>query len=204
MAFKLKSGNITSFKKMGSSPVKKAGIFEGEGEDRVRIGESEAKEKEAKGIKITRTAADNPDKKEGEQQKKNLGTEYSKFDADLQNRSNRNIYDPDLFLAMGKTEPLTAKKAEKTIREHENLEGGDPMRTYMIGGKEVSNQEYIDYKKKKPTTTTTIKRGKERVTTMTPAEYRESLKKNKGKTTGTSVTMTAAEYRAHLKKQKSK
>ena len=180
MAFKLKSGNVTSFKKMGASPVKKAGIFEGTGEDRVRISKSDADKKEAEGAtNITRTAADNPDKKEGEQQKKNLGTEYSKFDADLQNRANRDLYDPDTFLAMGKTEPLTAKKAEKTIREHENLEGGDPMRTYTIGGKEVSNQEYIDHKKKKANTTTIIKRGEPTI-------------------------MTAEEYRAHLERQKSK
>ena len=45
MAFKLKSGNTTSFKKMGSSPAKGTGIFEGEGIDRVRIGKDEADER---------------------------------------------------------------------------------------------------------------------------------------------------------------
>jgi len=141
MAFKQRSSG--SFKMMGSSsPAKKAGIFEGEGESRVRIGEGEAAEKEAAGAtNITRTAADNPDKKEGEQQLKNLGPEYSKFDADLQNRSNRDIYDPNLFLAMGNKEPLLAKGAEKKIQEHENEVGGDPMKTYMINGKEVSFKE---------------------------------------------------------------
>ena len=42
------------------SPAKKAGIFEGEGEDRVRISKTEAAKKEAKGVKITRPAKDNP------------------------------------------------------------------------------------------------------------------------------------------------
>ena len=36
MAFKLRSGNKTNFKNMGSSPAKRMGIFVGEGEDRER------------------------------------------------------------------------------------------------------------------------------------------------------------------------
>ena len=80
MAFKLKSGNVTSFKKMGASPVKKAGIFEGTGEDRVRISKSDADKKEAEGAtNITRTAADNPDKEEGKQQQKNLTKWLKKY-----------------------------------------------------------------------------------------------------------------------------
>ena len=62
--FKLKSGNKTSFKNMGSSPVR-VGIFAGEGESRRRVGSQEASELEDKGVKITRTALDNPNIEEG-------------------------------------------------------------------------------------------------------------------------------------------
>ena len=129
MAFKLKSGNKTTFKMMGSSPVKKAdpGIFVGEGDLRRRVSEDEASSLEAEGVDVTYTAADNPDKEKGEQQIKNLGPEYAAFDANLQNRINRGLYTPETFLAMGTDEPLTIEKAEKTIRKHENLEGGNPM-----------------------------------------------------------------------------
>ena len=108
------------------SPFKNLGIFVGEGENRRRIGKDEAVDLEAKGVDVTYTAADNPDTKEGEQQIKNLGTDYSGFDANLQNRANRGIYSDDFMLAMGTYGPLTAEKAEKTIQEHENKIGGDP------------------------------------------------------------------------------
>jgi len=110
----------------GRSPFKKAGIFVGEGENRRRIGKDEATELESQGVKVTRTAADNPNTEEGEQQIENLGSDYSGFDANLQNRANRGIYNSNFMLAMGANEPLTAEKAEKTIQEYENKVGGDP------------------------------------------------------------------------------
>ena len=125
MSFKLKSGNKQAFKMMGSSPFKAPGIFVGEGDDRRRIGKDEAKDLESQGVDVTYTAADNPNKEEGEQQIKNLGEDFSNFDANLQNRANRGIYSPDFMLAMGADEPLTAEKAEVTIQRHENLEGGN-------------------------------------------------------------------------------
>lgn len=170
MGFKLKSGNKTSFKKMGSSPVKRAGIFVGKGEDRARIGSDEAAELEAEGKTITRTAADNPDKEEGAQQIKNLGETYAEIDAEMQERAEgketldpsqknyRKKDDPNLMIRMMSDGPVTAKDAEKTIRKHENLKGGNPMRikgkrrSYTIkDGKKV----YIDESTNTTTTTTT-------------------------------------------------
>ena len=70
--------------KGNQSPAKKAGIFEGEGIDRVRISKDEAARKEASGAtNITRTALDNPDKKEGAQQVKNVKKYHADIDADL-------------------------------------------------------------------------------------------------------------------------
>ena len=186
MAYKQPSSG-SSFKMMGSSPAKKPGIFEGEGESRVRISKEEADKKEADGAtNITRTAADNPDKEEGKQQIMNLGTDFSKFDADLQNRSNRNMYDPNLFLAMGREEPLLAEGAEKKIRKHENLKGGNPLmgeKTYTVNGKTMNEKEMQAWREKQKnidslsSETTTDKDGTTTTTTtMTPKQYRAWLK----------------------------
>ena len=125
MAFKLRSGNKTNFKQMGSSPAKVAGIFVGEGEDRIRIGSEEAAEREAEGEKITRTAADNPNKEEGAQQIKNLGETYAEIDAELQDTAEgkekldsseynyRRTQDPDEMIRMMSDGPVTVKDAEK-------------------------------------------------------------------------------------------
>ena len=175
MAFKLRSGNRTNFKQMGSSPVKVAGIFVGEGEDRIRIGSEEAAEREAEGEKITRTAADNPDKEEGAQQIKNLGETYAEIDAELQDTAEgkekldsseynyRRTQDPNEMVRMMSDGPVTVKDAEKTIRKHENLEGGNPMsvpgsiKYYNSKGEEITEEQYNDAMNKKKTTTTTTK-----------------------------------------------
>tara|TARA_R100000655_G_scaffold14990_1_gene33454 strand:+ start:89 stop:706 length:618 start_codon:yes stop_codon:yes gene_type:complete len=175
MAFKLRSGNKTNFKQMGSSPAKVAGIFVGEGEDRIRIGSEEAAEREAEGEKITRTAADNPDKEEGAQQIKNLGETYAEIDAELQDTAEgkekldsseynyRRTQDPDEMIRMMSDGPVTVKDAEKTIRKHENLEGGNPMsvpggiKYYNSKGEEITEEQYNDAMNKKKTTTTTTK-----------------------------------------------
>jgi len=177
MAFKLKSGNKTTFKQMGSSPVKVAGIFVGEGDDRERIGSLEAAEREAKGEKITRTAADNPNKEEGAKQVKNLGETYAEIDAEMQERAEsketldssqanyRKKDDPNLMIRMMSDGPVTAKDAEKTIRKHENLEGGNPMlvsggnKYYNSKGEEITEEQYNDAMNRKKTTTT-ITKGK--------------------------------------------
>ena len=194
MAFKLKSGNVTSFKKMGSSPAKKAGIFVGEGEDRVRVGSGEAAELEAEGRTVTRTAADNPDKEQGAQQIKNLGKTYAEIDAEMQGRAEgretldpsqvgyRKKDDPNLMVKWMSSGPVTAKDAEKTIQKHENLEGEDPMvvkgKSYYIDpntGKKV----YVDKDQIKDGTV--VKKGNTTTITMTPEQYRAWLKKRKSK-----------------------
>jgi len=178
MAFKLRSGNTTTFKQMGSSPVKVAGIFVGEGEDRVRIGSKEAAEREAQGETITRTAADNPNIKEGKQQIKNLGETYAEIDAELQDTAEgketldpsqynyRRTQDPNEMVRMMSDGPVTTKDAEKTIREYENVEGKDPMVTggeitkyYLVNGNKLTEDEYKKYKKNKKTKTTTVTRS---------------------------------------------
>lgn len=157
MAFKLRSGNKTNFKNMGSSPAKRMGIFVGEGEDRERVGSLEAAEREAAGETVTRTALDNPDKEEGAQQIKNLGETYAEIDAEMQARAEgketldpsqenyRKKDDPNLMIRWMSDGPVTAKDAEATIRKHENLEGGDPMRGekyYIVNGKKMTEAEF--------------------------------------------------------------
>jgi len=166
MAFKLRSGNKTNFKNMGSSPAKRMGIFVGEGEDRERVGSLEAAEREAAGETVTRTALDNPDKEEGAQQIKNLGETYAEIDAEMQERAEgketlnpsqtnyRKKDDPNLMIRMMSDGPVTAKDAEKTIRKHENLEGGDPMRIegesyYIVDGKKMTIAEFEAWKNNK-------------------------------------------------------
>jgi hypothetical protein len=184
MSFKLKSGNKPAFKMMGSTPFKAPGIFVGEGDDRRRIGKDEAADLESQGVEVTYTAADNPDKEEGAQQIKNLGEDFAGFDANLQNRANRGIYNPNFMLAMGADEPLTAEKAEVTIQKHENLEGGNantiPGSQYFIHphtGEKILLSEWdgpVD-KNGNPmivskTTTTTQTTPTETTTTTTPTE----------------------------------
>ena len=166
MAFKLRSGNKTNFKNMGSSPAKRMGIFVGEGEDRERVGSLEAAEREAAGETVTRTALDNPDKEEGAQQIKNLGETYAEIDAEMQARAEgketldpsqknyRKKDDPSLMIRWMSDGPVTAKDAEKPIRKHENLEGGDPMRIkgekyYIVNGKKMTEAEFEAWKNKK-------------------------------------------------------
>mgnify|MGYP003122546009 CR=1 FL=1 len=161
MAFKMRSGNKTVFKQMGSTPAKNLGIYKGSGENRVRIGSEEAAELEAAGEKITRTAADNLDEEEGTQQIENLGETYAEIDAEMQKRAEgKEGLDPsqvnyrkqdsdDLLIRWMSDGPVTAKKAEKTLRKHENLKGGNPMEVksegstiYRIDGKEVSKEKW--------------------------------------------------------------
>ena len=205
MAFKLKSGNTTNFKKMGSSPAKRAGIFEGEGIDRVRISKNEADEKEASGATdITRTALDNPDKEEGAQQVKNLKGYHADIDADLQVRKNADEgkkegdykhYKEGGVHGWGDSGSYTTKDAEIDIREHENVVGGDPSvtegkRQYQVNGEWIGQDEFDKYREQQKnnpsTTTTTTTKGKPTTTykpgkPMTSAEYRALLKKNKNK-----------------------
>ena len=209
MVFKMKGSKF--YGKGNQSPLKRAGIFEGVGEDRRRIGSEEAAELETEGKTITRTAADNPDKEEGAQQIKNLGETYAEIDAEMQKRAEgketldpsqvnyRKQDDPRLMIRMMSSGPVTAKDAEKKIRKHENLEGGNPMRIegesyYIVNGVKMSQSEYDAYKKAKeptestpstestestPSTTTKIRRSKPVTITMTAKEYREMLKKQK-------------------------
>ena len=166
MSFKLRSGNKTNFKNMGSSPAKRMGIFVGEGENRERVGSLEAAEREAAGETVTRTALDNPDKEEGAQQIKNLGDTYAEIDSEMQERAEgketlnpsqtnyRKKDDPNLMIRMMSDGPVTAKDAEKTIRKHENLEGGDPMRIegesyYIVNGKKMTTAEFEAWKNNK-------------------------------------------------------
>ena len=192
MAFKLQSGNVTSFKKMGSSPAKKAGIFEGEGEDRTRVSKKEAAELEAKGKTITRTAADNPNKKEGTQQTKNLGY-LAEVDAELQNNaemaetfpkdhpSYRKKTDKDVIHRWTNDEVITTKVGEDKIRKHENLKGGDPLRSegyYMVDGVKMNKSEYDAHRKEKePKGTKTNNKDGSTSITMTPKQYRAWKKK---------------------------
>ena len=166
MAFKLRSGNKTNFKNMGSSPAKRMGIFVGEGEDRERVGSLEAAEREAAGETVTRTALDNPDKEEGARQIKNLGETYAEIDAEMQasaegketldpsQENYRKKDDANLMIRWMSDGPVTAKDAEKTIRKHENLEGGDPMhikgeKYYIVNGKKMTEAEFEAWKNKK-------------------------------------------------------
>ena len=154
---------------MGSSPVR-VGIFAGEGESRRRVGSQEALELEAKGVKITRTALDNPNIEEGEQQIENLGETYADIDARMQRSAEgketldpsevnyRKPDKPNLMISWMSDGPVTVEDAEKTIRKHENLKGGNPMviegsrgessRKYRINGKEISEEEYKELVKK--------------------------------------------------------
>jgi len=177
---------------MGSSPVKVAGIFAGEGEDRVRVGSDEAAELEAEGKTITRTAADNPDKEQGAQQIKNLGKTYAEIDAEMQDRAEgketldpsqvnyRKKDNPDLMIRMMSSGPLTAKNAEKTIRKHENLKGGNPMvkkgKSYYIDPS-TGEKVYVDADQAE--SGTVVKKGNTTTITMTPEQYKEYLKKQK-------------------------
>ena len=138
-------------------PFRRVGIFEGVGEDRVRISKSEADKKEAAGAtNITRTAADNPNIEEGKQQQENLGIRLSKLDAELQEEVDASYIPPEnVWRGMADDEGnfMFDEGIEEKIRKHENLKGGDPRpqrstkssissKTYRINGKEVSKEEY--------------------------------------------------------------
>ena len=141
MSYKMKG-----FPKHSTSALKKAGIFMGEGKDRVRISSEKADELEAEGKKVTRTGADDPDKARGEAYKEKIGTKLASEDeflqeqveADADNPADHDYkhYKPDEFRTMKsltirktspggetttetETFPYTTKDIEKDIRKKE-------------------------------------------------------------------------------------